>query len=236
MNKDRIEEPQGVGMDAFDFKKEPKVMKWEKSLLDSGCDIGPVIPLSLLHKSNGELLFALLDAEVSDPGHRKLPRYVFIRGHACLIVPLVKNSATGEERYLMVRQRRIGNGAVNLEFPAGMLDRDVDAARNVAVKELREETGLVISPDDLRELHNGLLYSSPGATDEGIYYFGCIVSLSGDDFKALDGRVTGSESDGESMSVSLCTKETAESETVSLQARLGMYLFTDYLKKIRRVS
>jgi 8-oxo-dGTP pyrophosphatase MutT (NUDIX family) len=223
-------------MNTADFRKEPKVIKWEESLRGSGCAVKKVTPLSLLYKSTGELLFALFDADASDPGNRALPRYIFIRGNACIVVPLVKNSATGEERYCMIRQRRIGNGAVNLEFPAGMLDRDVDAARNVAVKELREETGLIVSPDDLRELHKGILYSSPGASDEGIYYFGCIVSLPDDEFKALDGRVTGNETDGETITVSLCTRETAENETVSLQARLGMYLFGDHLKKIRRVS
>ena len=222
-------------MNTVDFRKEPKVAKWEKELSDSGCDVGRIKPLSLLHKTNGELLFALLDAEVSDATGHRLPKYIFIRGHASIVVPLVKNSVTGEERYLMIRQRRIGNGAINLEFPAGMLDRDVDAARDVAVRELREETGLSVFPEDLHELHAGVLYSSPGASDEGIYYYGCIVSLPDNQFKALDGRVAGSDADNETITVALCTRETVESETVSLQARLGLYLFSDYLKKIRRV-
>jgi 8-oxo-dGTP pyrophosphatase MutT (NUDIX family) len=222
-------------MNTIDFRKEPKVAAWEKSLRDAGCAIGPVKPLSLLHKKNGELLFALCDADVDDPQGNKLPRYIFIRGNACIVIPLVRNSDTGEERFLMIRQRRIGNGMENLEFPAGMLDRSVDAVRDVAVRELREETGLVVSPDDLRELHNSPLYSSAGASDEGIYYFGCIVSLSGEDFKALDGRVAGNRADGERITVVLCTRDAAESGTASLQARLGLYLFAEYLKKTRRV-
>jgi 8-oxo-dGTP pyrophosphatase MutT (NUDIX family) len=135
----------------------------------------------------------------------------------------------------MIRQRRIGNGEVNLEFPAGMLDRNVDSARDVAVRELHEETGLVVSANDLRELHDGPLYSSPGASDEGIYYFGCIATLSEQDFRALDGRTAGSGSENERISVTLCDLETAETESKSLQARLGLHLFAEYLKKIRRV-
>ena len=222
-------------MGAIDFTDEPKVMAWKKSIETAGCVLGAVKPLALLNKRGGELLFALCDAEVTDPQGNRLPQYIFIRGHACIIVSLVKNSSTGEERFLMVRQRRIGNGQVNLEFPAGMLDRDVDAVRDVAVRELHEETGLVVSPGDMRELHDGPLYSSPGASDEGVYYFGCIVSLPGEDFKALDGRVAGNASDGERTTVVLCTRETAELETTSLQARLGLSLFSEYLKKIRRV-
>jgi 8-oxo-dGTP pyrophosphatase MutT (NUDIX family) len=222
-------------MDTIDFRDEPKVMVWKKTLDNAGCIVGTLKPLALLNKPGGELLFALCDASVTDPQGNALPRYIFIRGHACIVITLVKNSSSGEERFLMIRQRRIGNGEVNLEFPAGMLDRQVDAVRDVAVRELREETGLVVSRDDIRELHSGPLYSSPGASDEGIYYFGCTVSLSDTDFKALDGRVAGSSSDGERITVTLCTRESAESETTSLQARLGMYLFSEYLKKIRRV-
>ncbi len=222
-------------MDAVDFMDEPKVMAWKKSVGTAGCVLGAVKPLALLSKRGGELLFALCDAEVTDPQGNRLPQYIFIRGHACIVVTLVRNSSTGEERFLMIRQRRIGNGEVNLEFPAGMLDRNVDAVRDVAVRELHEETGLVVSPNDMRELHSGPLYSSPGASDEGVYYFGCIVSLSGEDFKALDGRVAGNPSDGERITVTLRTMESGESETTSLQARLGFCLFAEYLKKIRRV-
>jgi 8-oxo-dGTP pyrophosphatase MutT (NUDIX family) len=222
-------------MNAMDFRDEPKVKVWTKSLENAGCIIRTVKPLTLLHKPDGELLFALCDADVADPQGNKLPRYIFIRGHACIIVPLVKNSATGEERYCMIRQRRIGNGEVNLEFPAGMLDRNVDSVPDVAVRELREETGLVVSANDMRELHEGPLYSSPGASDEGIYYFGCIATLSEQDFRALDGRTAGSGSENERISVTLCDLETAETESKSLQARLGLHLFAEYLKKIRRV-
>ncbi len=113
-----------------------------ETVLDAGCSINKLVPLSLLYKKNGELLFALCEADVTDPQGNKLPRYIFIRGHAVIVVPLVKNRDTGEERFLMIRQRRIGNGGNNLEFPAGMLDREVNAARAVAVRELSEETGL----------------------------------------------------------------------------------------------
>ena len=230
-----LHEVHGVSMGAIDFSEEPKVKVWKKNLTDAGCAVGEVKPLTLLNKPDGELLFALCDATVTDPQGHRLPQYVFIRGHTCIVITLVKNSVTGEERFLMIRQRRIGNGEVNLEFPAGMLDREVDAVRDVAVRELREETGLVVSPNDMRELHTGPLYSSPGASDEGIFYFGCIVSLSEADFNALDGRTAGNAADNEHITVALCTRDSAESETKSLQARLGLCLFSEYLKKIRRV-
>jgi 8-oxo-dGTP pyrophosphatase MutT (NUDIX family) len=221
-------------MPPSDFRNEPKVKQWEKSVRDAGCSIGKITPLSLLHKKNGELLFALCEADVKDPQRNTLPQYIFIRGHAALVVALVRNKATGEERFLMIRQRRIGNGLLNLEFPAGMLDRNVDAVWAVAAKEFYEETGLKAGPDDLKPLHNGPLYSSPGASDEGIYFFGCIIPLPDEEFKSLEGRVAGSGDDGEYITVTLRTRDEAEQETTSLQAKLGLFLFTEYLKKIRR--
>jgi 8-oxo-dGTP pyrophosphatase MutT (NUDIX family) len=217
-----------------DFRSEPKVKQWEKTVRGNGCSLNKLTPLSLLHKKNGELLFALCEADVTDPQHHKLPGYIFLRGHAVIVVPLLRNKTTGEERFLMIRQRRIGNGLLNLEFPAGMLDRDIDKVEGVAVKELLEETGLSIAASDLRPLHQGPLYSSPGAVDEGIYYFGCIVSLSDREFKAFEGRSAGNADDGESIKVTLCTKAMAENETTSLQVRLGLFLFEEYLKKILR--
>jgi 8-oxo-dGTP pyrophosphatase MutT (NUDIX family) len=128
----------------------------------------------------------------------------------------------------MIRQRRIGNGSLNLEFPAGMLDRDVDAPRDVAVRELLEETGLSLPPVRLAMLSRGPLYSSPGASDEAIYYFGCVVSLSAQEYSAFEGRVAGTSDEGESITVTLRTRKEAESETSSLQARLALYLFAEW--------
>jgi ADP-sugar diphosphatase len=214
-----------------DFRGEPKVAVWEKTLRKEGCAIEAVKPLFLVYKKNNELLFALCEADATDPQGNRMPPYIFIRGHACIVVPLVRNSDTGEEFYCMIRQRRIGNGMATLEFPAGMLDRNVATVRDVAVRELFEETGLAISPDQLHELHNGPLYSSPGASDEGIYYFGCTLSLPDNQFNALNGRNTGCAEDGEIIRVVLCSGETIEAETTSLQVRLGLFLFSEYHKK-----
>lgn len=221
-------------MKTMDFANEPKVVFWKQTVEKAGCTIKKLVPLSLLHKKSGELLFALCDSTVIDPHGASLPGYIFIRGSACIIVPLIRNSTTQEERFCMILQRRIGNGAENLEFPAGMLDRQIEAIEQVALSELREETGIIIQAHDLRPLHNGPLYSSPGASDEGIYYFGCIISLEDSEYKSLEGKRCGNKSENENITVTLCTREEAETKTISLQARLGLCLFTEYLKKTRR--
>jgi hypothetical protein len=61
-----------------------------------------------------------------------------------------------------------------------------------------------------------------------------VLLLSGQEFASLEGRLAGSPGDGESITVTLCTREQAERETTSLQVRLGLYLFDDYLEQNQR--
>jgi 8-oxo-dGTP pyrophosphatase MutT (NUDIX family) len=161
---------------------------------------------------------------MQDPsGHRLLP-YVLIRGDACLVVPMVRDRETGEERFVMVRQRRSGSGLAALEFPAGMLDRLVDDPVRVAAEELAEETGIRAQPDDLFPLADRPLFTSPGLQDEAIHYFGYETELSHREFKALEGRRTGNGDEGERIQVTLATRAEGEAGSVSTQVRLGFYL------------
>ena len=220
---------------ATPFENEPKVRIWKKTVREAGCELEKIEPISLLHKRNGELLFALLDGKIRSPEGYYLPNIIFIRGDACLIVALVRNRETQEERFLMVRQRRIGSGgAISLEFPAGMLDADVDDPAGVAVREFREETGIEILESDLFQLCEKKLYSSVGASDEGIYYFGCIREFDDATCRAIAGRQINTPHDDEHISVVLTSRLEAEAESTSLQVRLGFFLFEEHQKKIRR--
>jgi 8-oxo-dGTP pyrophosphatase MutT (NUDIX family) len=220
-----------VDMNNFSYENEPKVRAWKDSVVKAGCMVRSLTPLNLSYKKNNELLFALVKADVSDPNGNKLPDILFVRGHACIVVPRLINKNTGRKAFLMIRQRRIGNGAYNLEFPAGMLDMNINSPSEVARMELYEETGLSIAPADLHPLCDGPLYSSPGASDEGIYYFGCSLELAGKDCDAFEGRTIHGVSEDEHIVVTLRSRKQAEEETTSLQVRLGFYLFENFQKK-----
>jgi len=207
------------------LEKEPKINSWISMAKEAGCTIGRIEPISILRKKNGELLFALLNAEVGSPEGRRLPEYIFIRGDACLIVAQLRNSKTGEKHYLMIRQYRIGNGSLSLEFPAGMLDDLVDDPLGVAVREFEEETGIKISPSELFPLHDRKLFSSAGASDEGIFYFGCRKEVDDSTWRSLAGKIRGNAAEGEYISVVLISKDDALKEATSLQVFLGFYLF-----------
>ncbi len=213
----------------------PKVQKWLSRLRKHQCTVHSLETLYAIRKRDTSVLFTLLKAEASDPEGRALPPYIFVRGDACLIVPLLINSTTGEKKFCMIRQRRIAHGAMALEFPAGMLDERVDSPLTVAVHELEEETGLVVPAADLTPLSPAPLFSSPGGSDEAIHYFGCIVSLDAEAFESFEGRMRGSAAEHERTHVTLKTWVEAERETSSLQCLLGMYLFEKHFGPIAGV-
>lgn len=214
------------------LENEPKIRAWIELVKNAGCSVRNIKPLSLTRKEDGRLLFALLDADIRSPEGHELPNIVFIRGDACLIVPLVRNRDTGEERFLMVRQRRAGNGSHDLEFPAGMLDNDIDDPAGTAARELAEETGINVASRDLFPLCGKKLFSSVGACDEGIYYFGCIKKLDNAAWRSLAGSPSaGNPEENEHISVVLISRKDAEKEATSLQVRLGFYLFDESLKE-----
>jgi 8-oxo-dGTP pyrophosphatase MutT (NUDIX family) len=208
-----------------DYTREPKFLHWKTTVRNAGCTIRRTEPLHLVHKPNGELLFGLLDTEVVSPEGNRLPRIALIRGDACVIVPLIHNIDTGEQRYLMVYQRRIGNGGLNLEFPAGMLDRRTHDPAAVALQELREEAHLDLEPEAVRSICERPLYTSVGLQDEAIHYFGCIVRFGNREYRSLEGKATGAAHEEEYLHLTLKTREEALGEACSVQVLLGLYLF-----------
>jgi 8-oxo-dGTP pyrophosphatase MutT (NUDIX family) len=214
-------------MDNDSFLHEPKVAVWKKNLEAAGCTIRKISPLKLLYRHNGELLFALLEIDASDAEGNPAVPYIFIRGDACIVVPLLRNTDTGEERFLMIYQWRIGHGKQSLEFPAGMLDLAINDPCGVAVRELFEETGLSIPADNLVPLCDHPLHCSPGATDEGIYYYGCMVGMNDSKFRSFEGKAGGCESENERIRVTLKTRAEAYADMLSLQARLAFNLFDE---------
>lgn len=208
--------------------KITKIEQWKSTIAHSNCKLLATKTLNTICKKNGDHLFSLLDVDVQAPEGYKLPHILFIRGHACIIVPEIINSDNGERAFLMVRQYRIGNGRISLEFPAGMLDEAYDDPEGIALKELREETGLTIKKEELFLLSDKPLYSSAGASDEAIYFYGCTLQRDTSVFEKLKNAKTGVAEENEHISVELLTRKTAEPQISSVAARLGFFLYEQY--------
>lgn len=211
-----------------DLNDSPKVIAWKRAVEANGCTIHSIEALKVLRKRNGDLLFALLEAEITaDDGEKLLP-YVFLRGDAVVVVPLVRNTDTGERCFVMVEQRRVANGEIALEFPAGMLDQLVNDPKQVAVKELLEETGLAVSEESLHALTRRPLFSSPGASDEAVHFYGCVIDVDDREFKSLEGRTAGDKSEQEHIRVTLRTFDQVLPDVTSVQVYLAFDLFNRF--------
>ena len=209
---------------------EKKIRQWFDTVTSEGNTVRSIRSLAEIRKRDSSLLFALLEIDAQTPEETPLPRIVFIRGHATVVVPLLRNVKTGEERFLMVNQRRVGNGRMCLEFPAGMLDEQTDRPREVAKKELLEETGLEISDHELFVLNDTPLSSSAGASDEAVYFFGCIKEVDDETYRSFKNKACGNDEEHEFITVELVNPEHVTSRTTSLQAVAGLLLFDRYRK------
>ena len=81
---------------------------------------------------------------------------------------------TAESKIVLINQERVPIRATIWEMPAGQIDRPTDEdgreAREVALRELREESGYELAPGgELIAL--GDFFSSPGFTDEHEFLF-----------------------------------------------------------------
>ena len=86
---------------------------------------------------------------------------------SCVVVIKVKNQP---EKILFSMEFRYPAGQYLLSVPRGLIDKEGmgkdDAIIKTAVRELQEETGLKVNPNDTVKIINPFLYSTPGMTDE----------------------------------------------------------------------
>ncbi|MDQ3117333.1 MAG: NUDIX hydrolase, partial [Verrucomicrobiota bacterium] len=91
------------------------------------------------------------------------------RKPAVVIAPL-----TREGKFVLIREERIPIRAAIWSMPAGQIDANLEpdeaAVREVAARELREETGYELEPG-AEMVPLGHFFSSPGMTDEHCYLF-----------------------------------------------------------------
>jgi len=96
--------------------------------------------------------------------------YVVRKNTVGVVIVCVYNKDS--RKYLVVEQYRIPVKKRLIEFPAGLIEND-ESSVDAAIRELKEEIGLICSPDELIDL--GYVYSSAGLTNEIAYLFGLVI-------------------------------------------------------------
>ena len=106
---------------------------------------------------------------VKSPARPDPREWTIVRRKAAVVVAPM----TRDGKIILIRQERIPIQQAIWEMPSGQIDdhdADQQEIENVALRELREETGYELGPDgELVRL--GHYFSSPGFTDERGYLF-----------------------------------------------------------------
>jgi len=209
--------------DSFKFKS------WRDVLLKNQININSIKELHTVNKGNGEVLFTLVHIDAVDPDNHKLLPVVLIRGHFVSVVTCLIEKETGNKYFLLVKQRRVANGEIFYEHPAGMCDSEPDPWK-VAVKEVGEETGLQITRDNLRLLHPDPLYSSAGLLDEAGYFFACDIPLSKEEIDTYRDKAAGAADENEVIITHVCTLSEIFSLIRNTNGLLATYLYLQDVK------
>ena len=149
--------------------------------------------------------FVKFKADLTDTyGTTNIPSIVFMRGGAVAMLIVIVCEEDRQQYTVLTVQPRFPCGKYNFpELPAGMLDDSGDFA-GVAAKELKEETGIIVSAKDLVDLTEMAfgpscsgVYPSAGGCDEFLRLFLYRTRLPRAKIDELQGKLTGVLAEGE---------------------------------------
>ena len=207
-----------------------KFKLWKKNLIENGLDIHEIEEVYTRHRHNGEVLFSLVMLDATSPEGKKIPPICFLKGTVISILICLIDKATQEKYALLVKQRRICNGAMVYETVAGMVDKDDDPF-DVAVKETEEETGLKIDPAIVHRLGNEPLYVSTGTSDEAMYFYYAELELSYDEIMSYHNVEQGIISEHEHIFTHVCPLADAKKLITNTNGLLNVHMYEDVLRE-----
>lgn len=94
---------------------------------------------------------------------------VFLRGNAAAVLPIIKCEGSDDKLVILCEQIKLPACRSILEAPAGMADNVTGDLKGVMIKELKEETGIEATAENLISLGN--MMPSAGGCDEVIDLF-----------------------------------------------------------------
>jgi 8-oxo-dGTP pyrophosphatase MutT (NUDIX family) len=113
---------------------------------------------------------AVVTEKVRSPGRPEGRGWTIVKRKQAVAIAAM----TKDNKVVLIRQERIPIRTAIWEVPAGQIDEqgevDLEAMKKVALRELREETGYELAQGgELTAI--GDYFTSPGLTDEHVYFF-----------------------------------------------------------------
>lgn len=120
----------------------------------------------------------ILSREIAYNGFSKLELLSIENDHGNIVSRELNNRKSGvasllyntvTEKYIFVKQFRIGSFSNTIEIPAGLLDIDGENTEQAIIREILEETGYVV--DNIEPLDIKSFYCAIGSSNETIHLF-----------------------------------------------------------------
>ncbi len=207
-----------------------KFRLWQANLIKNGLKINQIEEHFTRRRYNGEVLFSLLMLDADTPEGDKIPPICFLKGEVVSILICLIDKQTKEKFLLLVKQRRIAEGGFTYEHPAGMVD-GTKSPLEIAIQEVKEETGLEVSESQLWDLTSGKrTFPSTGTSDEAIYLFACELEMTREEIGAFNNKEMGTEYEFERITTVIVPFIEGHRLIENTNALLANYI---YLTKVR---
>ena len=208
------------------LRQAPKFQRWVSQLLDQGLTIHAIEEVFARFRHDDDLLFALLMLDATTPEGDKIPPVCFMKGQVVSIMVILTDRDSGERFLLLVKQRRICNGGLIYEQVAGMVDGD-DDPHAVAVREVAEETGLTVAPEQVHLLNAEPYWVSTGTSEEAMFFYYCEITLPRAAIMALDGNQMGVASEHERIHTEVVPYAQARQLITNAHGILNIFLYEE---------
>ena len=208
-----------------------KYKVWHKNLVRNGLSVHGVTELYTKHRHNGEILFSMVNLDASLPEGGKILPLCMIKGEVVTVLVCFIDKETRERHLLLVKQRRICDGSMLYEHPAGMVDKD-DKPLAVAIKEVKEETGLVVTESQVIALNQAPWYPSTGTCDEAMYFFCCELEMTKEEMSAYHDKFMGVENENECIITEIVPLKQAMTLITNTNGLLNIFLYLQHKGEI----
>ena len=177
-----------------------KFLLWKSRIEAAQCRLESVKVCHVVAKDESDFYSAFIECTLVTGEGNRMHRGLMLRGPAVVVIPVIRVQGRSEPQTLTVLQRRVGNGEMTQEFPAGSIDAGQDAEQ-AAIQELQEELGLKVQRSELIQLTETPLLALTSACDEAVAWYATKLTMTEDQYMAYSGTRTGIEAHGEHITV-----------------------------------